>query len=63
MYKETPAGVLVIDTILRNLERTYEDALWNATANYNDPDLMAIEREIYRLKEAQQKGEMYDPIF
>lgn len=69
MYKEQPRGVLLIDTVLRNLERTYEDNLWNCSANYNDPsvgdtyDMMMIEREINRLKEAQMKGNVYDPIF
>jgi len=63
MYKDQPRGVLVIDTVLRNLERTYEDNLWNHTANYNDPDMKVLEREINRLKEAQQKGDVYDPVF
>jgi hypothetical protein len=63
MYKDQPRGVLLIDTVLRNLERTYEDNLWNCSANYNDPDMRVLDREINRLKEAQQKGEMYDPVF
>ena len=58
--------LVLVDPLLRRLQREYDDALWNDAADhsyYTDYDYQTAEREITRLKEAQQKGEMYDPIF
>jgi hypothetical protein len=58
--------LVLVDPLLRRLQREYDDALWADAADHNyhtDYDYQTAEREITRLKEAQQKGEMYDPIF
>jgi hypothetical protein len=52
--------LVLVDPLLRRLQREYDDALW---ADAEDYDYHVAEREITRLKEAQQKGEMYDPVF
>jgi hypothetical protein len=52
--------LVLVDPLLRRLQREYDDALW---ADAEDYDYNIAEREITRLKEAQQKGEMYDPVF
>jgi hypothetical protein len=52
--------LVLVDPLLRTLQREYDDALW---AEAEDYDYHVAEREIHRLKEAQQKGEMYDPVF
>jgi hypothetical protein len=46
--------------LLRTLQREYDDAYWNDTEDY---DFTSVEREINRLKEAQARGEIYDPVF
>lgn len=46
--------------LLRTLQREYDDAYWNDTEDY---DFASVEREINRLKEAQARGEIYDPVF
>ena len=59
--KHTPNnGLVLVDTTLRTLQREYDDALWEGSEDY---DYYIAEREIARLKEAQEKGEMYDPVF
>jgi len=60
MYNVTPNGLVVIDTVLRSLEREFEDVLWDGA---DIKDYVHIEKEITRLKEAQQRGEVYDPLF
>ena len=52
--------LVLVDPLLRTLQREYDDALWTEAEDY---DYHVAEREIHRLKEAQQKGETYDPIF
>ena len=52
--------LVLVDPLLRRLQREYDDALWQGSEDY---DYYIAEREITRLKEAQQKGEMYDPVF
>ena len=52
--------LVLVNPLLRRLQREYDDALWQGAEDY---DYYIAEREITRLKEAQQKGEMYDPIF
>tara|TARA_R110000822_G_scaffold90103_5_gene208510 strand:- start:1288 stop:1470 length:183 start_codon:yes stop_codon:yes gene_type:complete len=46
--------------LLRTLQREYDDAYWDDTEDY---DFTSVEREIKRLKEAQARGEIYDPVF
>ena len=60
MYNVTPNGLVVINTVLRSLEREFEDVLWDGA---DIKDYVHIEKEIIRLKEAQQRGEVYDPLF
>ena len=60
MYNVTPNGLVVINTVLRSLEREFEDVLWDGA---DIKDYVHIEKEITRLKEAQQRGEVYDPLF
>jgi hypothetical protein len=53
-------GVAYVDSVLRYLQRQFDDMVWE---DPEDPDLIMIEKEISRLTYAQKRGEIYDPVF
>lgn len=54
--------LVLIGPLLRGLERKYDDAVWEGS-DEDDPDMVNINREIARLKQAEERGEIYDPTF
>lgn len=60
MEPEEKNGVVYVDSLLRYLQRKFDDLVWEDS---DDADLIMIEKEIHRLNEAQERGEIYDPKF